>query len=1013
MIARTLRRVGAAAAIALFAILLGGQGGYAQAVSTVLSQKAPEANEMASIADRRGHVRVIVKFASLVSPSQLALDPAALAAAKQQIATTQNAIITTHFGSAANPAPGRGFARGVVRFDITPAFAVNVTLAELEVLAADPRVEYIQYDRAVPPTLIDSVPLIGMTVAYSLGATGQGQAVAILDTGVQSNHEFLTGKVVSEACFSNSGGGGGQTTLCPNGLSSQTGAGAANSETAQCIDGSTELCVHGTHVAGIAAGKNTSQGGGEPPNGVAKEAQLVAVQIFTRFNSAGDCGSNPAPCVLTYSSDQISALNWVLQNAVNLPGGVKTAAINMSIGGGYFTSACDGDSRKSIIDSLKAAGVATAIAAGNDSFTDGVGAPGCISTAITVGSSTKADGISSFSNMSAGVDLMAPGSSIQSSVAVVPHSTSTYQFFNGTSMATPHVAGTFAAIRTVCPAKTVDQIEAALKSTGTSIVDNRPACPGGAGCPAGLTRPAGSQTKPRIRVDLAVQQLNCSAGGPALVVSPSNNVVASGNQGGPFAPISFSYDLTATGGNVNFSVTTDQPTVFSSITPSSGTTPATVTFTLNQATLAALAPGSYGATLSFTNTTNGQGNTTRTATAVVTPAGPTSNDNFVNAATINLNQTKTANNATATKEAGEPSHAGNAGGRSLWWNFQAVTSGPVRVTTGGSNFDTLLGVYIGNAVNSLSLVASNDDENNPSILTSLLTFNAVAGTVYRIAVDGFNGASGNIQLGVFDNSTPGATFIVAAVAPNARTTAVNGTVTAFATIINGGGISATSCSIALPGGFPATFLYQTTDPGTNQPTGSPNVPVNIGAGAAQSFYFAVTPTQILSHDIPIVFDCTNTNPATVVPGLNTFLLSSGASAIPDMLSIADTLSHDGKMNISGASGTGLIVTAAINIGAAGTVTFTPVDTPYGQLPRKLPLSLTICQTNPSGQCINPATPGSSSTVTVANNQTVTFSIFAAGQGTLIPYDPANNRVFILGKQGNTPVGEASAAVNMQ
>jgi hypothetical protein len=132
-----------------------------------------------------------------------------------------------------------------------------------------------------------------------------------------------------------------------------------------------------------------------------------------------------------------------------------------------------------------------------------------------------------------------------------------------------------------------------------------------------------------------------------------------------------------------------------------------------------------------------------------------------------------------------------------------------------------------------------------------------------------------------------------------------------------------------------------------------------------------------------------------------------------MLSIADTLSHDGKMNIAGLMGTGLIVTAAINIGAAGTVTFVPVDTPYGQLPRKLPLSLTICQTDSNGQCINPATPGPSSTVTVANNQTVTFSIFATGQGIVIPYDPANNRVFILGSQGNTPVGEASAAVNMQ
>ena len=272
-----------AAGLALFAVVLGAQSGQAQQVSAALASKAPEATTIVTMARTSGYVRVIVHFASPINVRQIRPDPATIAAVKTQMAARQNTILTTHFGNAANLRPGQGFDRGVRRFDITPAFAVNVTRAELEALAADPRVVRIQYDRAVPHTLIQSVPLIGMTVAYANGATGQGQAVAILDTGVQSNHEFLTGKVVSEACFSNANGGGGGVSLCPNGLSSQTGVGAANSETAQCINGSTELCVHGTHVAGIAAGNNTSQSGGEPPNGVAKNAQIVAVQIFTRF----------------------------------------------------------------------------------------------------------------------------------------------------------------------------------------------------------------------------------------------------------------------------------------------------------------------------------------------------------------------------------------------------------------------------------------------------------------------------------------------------------------------------------------------------------------------------------------------------------------------------------------------------------------------------------------------------------------------------------------------------------
>jgi hypothetical protein len=122
-----------------------------------------------------------------------------------------------------------------------------------------------------------------------------------------------------------------------------------------------------------------------------------------------------------------------------------------------------------------------------------------------------------------------------------------------------------------------------------------------------------------------------------------------------------------------------------------------------------------------------------------------------------------------------------------------------------------------------------------------------------------------------------------------------------------------------------------------------------------------------------------------------------------------------------------MVTAAINIARAGTVTFRPTDTPPGQLPRNLPLNLSICQTDATGTCINPTTPGPSSTLTVANNQTVFFSVFAAGQGTLMPYDPANKRIFILATipanitndgvlvldpDAKLTIGAASAAVKM-
>src|SRR5262249_13241152 len=198
--------------------------------------------------------------------------------------------------------------------------AVNVSPLELESLAVDPRIVRIDLDRLHAPVLLQSVPLVGMTNAYAAGATGNGQAVAIIDTGVQSNHEFLAGKVIMEACFSNAGGGGGNVTLCPNGQSSQTGAGAANATTPQCINGSTTLCFHGTHVAGIAAGNNTNPGGGKPANGVAKDAKIVAGPGFTRFNFSAACGGAPPPCVLAFTPDMLSALHWGDQNGLQPAG---------------------------------------------------------------------------------------------------------------------------------------------------------------------------------------------------------------------------------------------------------------------------------------------------------------------------------------------------------------------------------------------------------------------------------------------------------------------------------------------------------------------------------------------------------------------------------------------------------------------------------------------------------------------------------------------------------------------
>src|SRR5439155_11070591 len=102
-------------------------------------------------------------------------------------------------------------------------------------------------------------------------------------------------------------------------------------------------------------------------------------------------------------------------------------------------------------------------------------------------------------------------------------------------------------------------------------------------------------------------------------------------------------------------------------------------------------------------------------------------------------------NANATKESGEPNHAGNAGGSSIWYRWTAPTADPVTIDTVGSAFNTLLAVYTGGSVSGLTTIASNNDIDT-SNLRSRVSFTPAAGTTYQIAVDGSGGQTGNVAL---------------------------------------------------------------------------------------------------------------------------------------------------------------------------------------------------------------------------------------------------------------------------
>ena len=127
-----------------------------------------------------------------------------------------------------------------------------------------------------------------------------------------------------------------------------------------------------------------------------------------------------------------------------------------------------------------------------------------------------------------------------------------------------------------------------------------------------------------------------------------------------------------------------------------------------------------------------------------TPSPPP-NDNFANAQVISgCSGSVTGTNVGATQESGEINHLlpDDGGTHSVWYRWQAPVTAEVNITTAGSNFDTVLGVYTGTAVNNLTVVKQNDDVTPTVVLTSTVTFNATAGTIYRIAVDGFDSGEG-------------------------------------------------------------------------------------------------------------------------------------------------------------------------------------------------------------------------------------------------------------------------------
>jgi subtilisin family serine protease len=320
--------------------------------------------------------------------------------------------------------------------------AVLASADEIKELNLDNNVESVYDDSPIHAFLQDSVPLINATRTWTitlsgLNITGIGETICILDTGINFSHPDLA-------------------------LKNKTGC------LIDCINspsGCFENCSlkddhgHGTHVAGIVAANNSAKG-------VAIGANLIGVKILNAAGS-GD------------RSEIYAGLDWCIANADTY----NISIISMSVGTDCvqnpqwcYSSYCDDvgieNSIAIRVNNATAHNISVVVAAGNNQNYTSISSPGCIKNVTTVSATDKSDNLdTSYSNRNNMTDLVAPGTSINST-----KSTGGYETRTGTSMATPLVAGAFALVREYFRLQngrvpTPIEIQNALNATGKRIPD--------------------------------------------------------------------------------------------------------------------------------------------------------------------------------------------------------------------------------------------------------------------------------------------------------------------------------------------------------------------------------------------------------------------------------------------------------------------------------------------------------------------------------------------------------------
>jgi len=361
---------------------------------------------------------------------------------------------------------------------LSGGYEAELTETQINSLAKDDNVLFIEPVRNFKIALQDSTPLIKATNSWQLqtlglNLTGIKQTVCVLDTGINFSHGDLTGRNLTCNIYCN-----------PNGDACQE----------DCSVG--DLNGHGTHVAGIVG----ASGG---ISGIAPAVNLIGIKVFSGSSSTD----------ATTSSIK-NGIDWCINNAESY----NISVITMSLGTDItYMNYCDSDSPtlNTSINNANNKNISVTVASGNGNpgNSSGISLPACIPNAIPVSATDKSDVIASYSNRNWIVKLFAPGTSINST-----NYAGGYQVLSGTSMATPIIAGGIAIINEMLnltnQKKTPKQIETILWQTGNSISDSQNA----------------SQNFSRIDIYAAVLSLDNIVPNVSLIYPENNSINLSQNK---------------------------------------------------------------------------------------------------------------------------------------------------------------------------------------------------------------------------------------------------------------------------------------------------------------------------------------------------------------------------------------------------------------------------------------------------------------------------------------------------